>query len=500
MTRIILLLSLAAAVIAAELPESIHQWWANTQALSNDAMEGRDTGSAGYQRAAAFVVQKFKEAGLQPAGSNGFYQPVPLHEVRLMKDESSAHVTGPDGPRNLEWLRDISVGAALKMPASVKGNLVFFGSDADGVDAKDKIVVRLRTSARSGANARPNQPEGAAAVISIDSTGGPEPPRWPVAYAVTMRLKDDPLPQAPKVPTFRLNPASADKLLAGSGHTYAELKALADSGKPLPSFEIPATFEAKMKFTTRDLVSDNIIATLKGTDEQLAKQYVAVSAHLDGYGFGEPWNGDRIYNGTFDDAAYVATLIDLANELNHAENRPKRSVLFCVFTGEEKGLLGSKYFTTHLPVRQTELAADINLDQLRPIFPLRTLTTLAINDSSLGEDAKQVASQMGIRLQTDPEPERNLLRRSDHWNFMQIGVPSTGFIFGYQNGSPEEAVYRRWYAERYHSPADDLNQPWDPAAAAKFNQFFDRLVMKVADDPERPSWSPNSQFAHAPAN
>jgi Zn-dependent M28 family amino/carboxypeptidase len=109
---------------------------------------------------------------------------------------------------------------------------------------------------------------------------------------------------------------------------------------------------------------------------------------------------------------------------------------------------------------------------------------------------KQVAGTMGIRIQPDPEPERNLLRRSDHWSMMQIGVPAVGFIFGYEKGTPEEVIYRRWYAERYHSPADDLNQPWLPEAAAKFNDFFGKLVESVANAGERPQWKAGSP--HAP--
>jgi len=220
-----------------------------------------------------------------------------------------------------------------------------------------------------------------------------------------------------------------------------------------------------------------------------------VSAHLDGYGIGEPWNGDRIYNGAFDDAAYVATLIDMAQRLRETGQKLKRSLLFAVVTGEEKGLLGSKYFAAHPTIRKEQLVADINLDQLRPIFPLKTLTTLALDESTLGDTVKQVAEPMGIRIQADLEPERRLLTRSDHYSFMQIGVPAVGFIFGYEKGSPEEVVYRRWYAERYHSPADDLQQPWDPPAAAKFNDFFNRLVETLANAAARPRWKPGSAFA-----
>ena len=294
---------------------------------------------------------------------------------------------------------------------------------------------------------------------------------------------------------LRFNPESADLLLEGTGHTYQELLALRDAQKPLPWFAIPGTLKAQMKFESRDLTSDNILAVLPGSDPALAQEYVVVSAHLDGYGIGEPWGTDNIYNGAFDDAAYVATLIDMAERIHESKTKPKRSILFCVVTGEEKGLLGSKYYTAHLTIPKEQLIADINLDQLRPIFPLHTLTMLALDESSLGETAKQVGAAMDVKIQPDPEPERNLLRRSDHYNFMQIGVPSTGFIFGYVPGTPDEAAYREWYAKRYHTPLDDLNQPWVPDAAAKFNDFFNKLVATIADAPERPHWKPGSSFA-----
>jgi Zn-dependent M28 family amino/carboxypeptidase len=198
-----------------------------------------------------------------------------------------------------------------------------------------------------------------------------------------------------------------------------------------------------------------------------------------------------------DDAAYVATLLDLAAQWKSSPIKLRRSILFAVVTGEEKGLLGSQYYVAHPTVLKDSMVADINLDQLRPLFPLKLLTMLALDDSTLGDTARGVAESMGIRIQPDPEPDRNLLRRSDHINFIRIGVPSTGFIFGYQPGSPEEVIYRRWYADRYHSPSDDLKQPWDPEAAAKFNDFFRRLVETVANADERPQWKPGSKLAPA---
>jgi len=222
-------------------------------------------------------------------------------------------------------------------------------------------------------------------------------------------------------------------------------------------------------------------------------------AHLDGYGFGVPVLGDRLYNGALDDAAYVATLLDLARTQAALppHQRPKRSLLFCIFTGEEKGLLGSAYFTAHPTVPIPQIVADLNLDQLRPIFPLKILTMEGIADSTLGDTARAVAQRYSIELRPDLEPERNLFRRADNYNFVRVGVPVASFIFGYNRGTPEEATYRDWYARRYHKPQDDLSTPIDWAAAVTFNNFYRDLARAIADDPTRPAWSPTSSYAPA---
>ncbi len=494
-------LGLCCVLMATEPDQATKRWWSHVLALAGDSMEGRDTGTAAYRKAAEYVSAEFEKAGLKPAGEKGYYQTVPLHEVRLRTDRSTVALVRPGGTTKLEWLRQITTAARAGLPEKLEAPMIFAGTEpgADPAELRNKVIVQLpRTGGRG--NAAAAGPAGAAATIGIDGTTGPEPPRWPVAYSVAMTLRDG-AAAAPRQgqgaagPSFRFNPAYAELLFEGSGHTFKELMTLQSAGKPLPRFTIPATFQASMQVEQRDLESDNVLAVLPGSDAALAKEYVVVSAHLDGYGFGEPWNGDRIYNGAFDDAAYVATLIDFAQRLHESGTRLKRSILFCVVTAEEKGLYGSKYFTAHPTVPKEHMVADINLDQLRPIFPLKTLTMLAMDESTLGDTVRAVAAPMGIKIQADPEPERNLLRRSDHYSFMQIGVPSTGFIFGYQPGSPDEVVYRRWYAERYHSPADDIRQPWLPEAAAKFNDFFQNLVQTVANAADKPAWKPGSTFA-----
>lgn len=493
----IALAALCCALFATEPNDATRRWWAHVVAMGGDDMGGRDTGSEGYRKAERYVIAQFEKNGLQPAGEKGYVQTVPLHEVRLLTAESKIELVRPSGVTELHWLRQITTAARAGLPERLEAPLVFAGSDAGGAGLAGKIVVQMAAPGGRGGGRGAAPRNGAAGVIAIDSTGGPEPPRWPAAYAVSMTLRDAPAPARPAAApvTFRFDHADADLLFAGSGHTYREMLDLQAAGKPLPAFPLNATLRATMKVRSTDLESDNILAVLPGSDPVLRDQYLVVSAHLDGYGFGEPWNGDRIYNGAFDDEAYVATLIDMAERLRESGRKLKRSLLFCVVTGEEKGLLGSKYFTAHPTVPKEKMVADLNLDQLRPIFPLKILTMLALDESTLGDSARKVAEPMGITIRPDLEPERNLLRRSDHYSFMQIGVPATGFIFGYETGSPEEQVYRRWYAERYHSPKDDLEQPWDPPAAARFNDFLNRLVIELADAPGRPRWKPGSSFA-----
>ena len=487
--RYISCLCLCGALFATEPNAATKNWWVHTTALSNDSMKGREAGTEEYQRAARYVAIQFEKAGLKPAGEKGYFQGVPLHQVRFDPGVSTAELIRAGSATKLKWLQQIAFRMQEQLPGGLEAPLVFAGTGEApvGFQATGKIIVQL-----TGHTSRA-VPGGAVAMLGIDNPDAAETPRWPVQYLVSMRLAENKA-AAPSAMAFRFNPAEAEVLFAGSGHTYKELLEAARADRPLPWFELPSRLKVSLATKASDVSSDNVLAVLPGSDPALSNEYVAISAHLDGYGLGEAWGKDNIYNGSFDDAAYVATLIDFAEKLKAAGRVTRRSILFVVVTAEEKGMLGSSYYARHLTVPKDHIVANVNLDQLRPIFPLKTLTMLALNESTLGETARRVAGTMGIQIRADLEPARNLLRRSDHWNFMQIGVPAAGFIFGYEKGTPDEAAYREWYAKRYHSPLDDLNQPWLPEAADKFNMFFGALVEDIANAQEKPKWLPGSSF------
>lgn len=419
-------------------------WWAQTTALANDSMEGRDTGTEAYERAAKYVAAQFRTAGLKPAGDHGtFFQRVPMHQTADLSAADRATFAG------------------------------------------------RRLHALTGA--------GVAAILFIDNPAAIEPTYWPAAYARSVQIAP-PAPAADAPLVLRISAEAAPKLFhvaeKHSGYYFAELLRDGERGAPLPFFTLDATLHIRIATLEKDISSPNILATLPGSNPALAQEHVALSAHLDGYGYGQPVLGDRLYNGALDDAAYVATLIDLAESFRG--KGPARSLLFCIFTGEEKGLLGSVYFTTHPTVPNDSIVADLNLDQLRPIFPLKILTMEGIDDSTLGATTKNLAKSFHIEIRPDREPERNLFRRADNYSFVRIGVPIASFIFGYDPGSPEERIYRDWYARRYHKPQDDLKTPIDWEAAGTFNRFYAHLAATIANDPTRPVWLPSSAYKPKP--
>jgi hypothetical protein len=481
-------------------------WWAQTVALSNDSMEGRDTGTEAYERAAKYVADQFKAAGLKPAGENGtYFQRVPMHQIALDNDKSSVEILSPSGKSDtLHFTTDVTT-VPREQPSSIDGPMIFlgYGMPAADLDLKGKIAVFFNntpadlaptdretyTSRRLRALAQ----AGVAAVLSIDNPAAIEPFHWPAAYARSVTIAGASVSNANTPTLIRINPACLNILFAASGHSSAEIITNGGKGFPLAPFPLNQSARIRLTSTSKEISSPNILAILPGSDPKLAPEYVALSAHLDGYGYGTPVLNDNLYNGTLDDAAYVALLTELAKNLQH--KAPARSLLFCIFTGEEKGLLGSAYFTQHLTVPKENIVANLNLDQLRPIFPLNILTMEGLTDSTLGETVRTAAAQFKIEIRPDLEPERNLFRRADNYNFVRIGVPIASFIFGYDKGSPEEVIYRDWYARRYHKPQDDIKTPIDWDAAAKFNRFYTALALAIANAPTRPQWLPSSPYS-----
>jgi len=472
-------------------------WWKLVTTLSSDAMRGRDTGSPEHRRAAELVAEHFRKARLTPAGDDGtFLQRVPLHEVRVEKAGTRFDLVSADGhTMPIGFLQQITVRPTAQLPATLDAPVVFrgyCGKTEVGPDAAGKVVLCIggrRNGMPSGVERLDAvRTAGAVGLIAIDDPGfSIEPPRWPAAYARTVDLPNAPAPAATTLPVMRLDPDALAPFFAGTDRAVPALLNDAIAARPLAAVDLVVRLRATFAVTEHDYASDNVLALLPGTDPTLKAEVVVLDAHLDGYGIGEAVDGDSIYNGAFDDAAYVATLIRLAQQRNGRGYA--RSILFAAFTGEEKGLLGSRWFLANPTVPRTDLAAVITLDAIRPLFPFRALTLIGSDASTLRTQVEAAAKPMHVEVRHDRELERGMIDRTDASPFLRAGIPAVAFMFGYDAGSPEEAKFREWYRVRYHKPQDDVTQPIDMTAAADFNRFVYGLVKQVATAPVRPSMS-----------
>lgn len=495
-------------------------WWDYIKVLADDKMEGRETGSPGLKKAEAFVVEQLKKNGLQPAGVNGgFYQPVKFVSRQIVEKDCSAALIRNGKAEPLKIGEDAILSTRVDLAPHVEAPLVFVGygltvpeknyDDLAGQDLNGKVAVIFSGSPAEipGALASHYQTArerwkalrkaGAIGVISLPNPAFMDVPWSRIALnrahpSMELAGAEFNETEGEKLSMF-FNPAHADKLFAGTGHTFQEIADLGKDRKPLPHFALPVSIKARTRVDKTDIESANIVAKLPGNDPQLRNEYVVLSAHVDHIGIGEPINGDRIYNGAMDDASGDAVLLDVASSLKKNPADLKRSLLFVFVTGEEKGLLGSKYFAAHPTVDPKSMVADINVDMFLPIIPLKTLTVYGLDESSLGDLARAASQQHGISVQPDPEPLRNVFIRSDQYNFIVHGIPAVMMDVG-PTTDEQKQVRKDWLTHRYHAPSDDLQQPVDLQAAAAYEEVVRTLMIKVADDSQRPAWKENSFF------
>lgn len=256
-------------------------WWHTTEFLSSDAMEGRDTGSAAYERAAEYVAARFKQAGLQPAGEHGnYFQQVPMHEIRVTPDGTSFTLVRDDGTvRELKFLQEIDLRVKATLPKSLEAPLSFRGycSKAEATGLTGKIAVCFGTS-RAGTPSGGQQlaavrAAGAVGMVRVDDLMFTmEPPRWPDAYARSVTLQTSPGKTAGGVlsndmgafVTMRLSAPAFATMLRGSRQDATQILALGGASKPLPSFDLPERLRVKTHTVQRDISSPNVLAVLRG--------------------------------------------------------------------------------------------------------------------------------------------------------------------------------------------------------------------------------------------
>ena len=497
--------------------------------LADDLLEGRETGSRGYDIAANYVAAQFSQYRVAPKGERGSYlQQVPLRSTMLVPGSTVVELESAAGVERLVAGRDYVVAVRGGFDRSSAATpLVFAGygiregrfrhDDYARLDVKGKIVVVLQGypsnfPTEEGAhfgNAREKRKLaaqlGAVGIVVLWT------PLAEKAAPFEKNLKNTMFPSmdwinasgkassdlAGMQDSVMLGMPAARKLFSQVDVKLDDIYAAAAANKAMPHLDLKMSMRLSRKTVTRELKSANVVGMIAGSDPQLKNEYVVFSAHLDHVGQVKEKTGDNIYNGAMDNASGVATLLETARLFSQAAVKPKRSILFVALTGEEKGLLGSAYFANNPTVPAGSIVANVNLDMPLLTFDFKNVMAFGAQHSSLQGNVARALKAMGLELIADPWPEKGLFTRSDHYNFVKQGIPSIFLATGtgsFKKGEDGGRLWQEFLGKHYHEPSDDLNLPFNFDAAARFAQVNYNIGFEIANAKERPTWNQGDFF------
>ena len=498
--------------------------------LSSDLLEGRGPATRGDQLARLYLQTRLEGMGYQPAFGNGAWQQ-PFDIVGIKGQfPNSWSFQGRSARVDLAWREDyIAVSGLQSESVSVDdAELVFVGygiqapefrwDDFKGMKLTGKILVMMnndpdwdpklfagerrlyygRWTYKYESAAR----QGAAGAIIIHTTPSAGYP-WQVVQSSSGGEQFElPAGNEPRVKVKAWATEDAvRRLMKASGYDLEKLTAAARSRDFHP---VPLGIHTSISFTNKlaSLQTANVGGVLPGSDARLGMQVVVLSAHHDHFGVGEPdASGDRIYHGAVDNASGCAQVLAVAQALAALPERPRRSVLALFVAGEERGLLGSKYYVQHPTFAPGRIAADINIDGGNIFGRTRDATSIALGKSSLDEIAARAAAAQGRVLKGDQFPDRGYYYRSDQFSFARIGVPALFFddgtdFVGRPAGWGREQI-EQWELHKYHQPSDRLDGSWNFDGMIEDAQLAMLSAWLIAEADALPTWKPGDEFEAA---
>ena len=430
---------------------------AHVSFLASDSLEGRDTPSRGLDVAAEYVAAQFRGVGLQPAGDDGYFQTA--NWLLLEQPLDGFELTVEKGGRTFRLNKESAAPEASQALELSQVPVVKLspGNEVNPSEVQGKVVVLPMSMGqfRQYSTMRDSLRSAKPALLIVVSSGGPRRDR-------PARLKDPTDP--PSIPSVTVRDADVFK-------AFSDLK----SGpvEATASVRLPAPIERPAKLK-------NVIGVLPGSDPSLKDTYVLVTAHYDHVGMRPNGEGDRIFNGANDDASGTASVIEIASALSKLKEKPKRSIVFMAFFGEEKGLLGSRYYGKHpvFPVAKT--VADVNLEQLgRTDAPegseVSSLTFTGFDYSDVPEYFKMAGEETGVRVWKHESQSDPFFARSDNQALADLGVPAHTVCVAYS------------YPD-YHQPGDEWPKI-DYANMAKVDRTLALGILEIAGDREGPRWN-----------
>lgn len=513
--------SASATQPAAEAVFTAEAMSAHVRFLADDLLEGRLTGSRGYNLAAAYVAARFEAMGLKPAVDGGWFQQVPFAESRLVSNKPPSLTIGG---KTFTHPADALMGPSFTQPSeSLEGEVIFAGfcfdkrdqgfDDFAGLDVKGKIVACLTgfpkgTPSDVGAHladqkSRMAEARGAIGVLNVPTIEFFETLPWSklieyidVPALTWKRAEGTPYVDAPGIRIGALlNTAASEALFTGAPKPLKDVLAEANQPGAKPkgfALRQPVTFERHSQF--RELQSANVLGVLPGADPAIANEFVVLMGHLDHVGVNAAKSGDQIFNGAMDNAAGIAAMLEVARALAESPKKPRRSILFAAVTGEEQGLLGSAYLAKHPVTPKGSVVAVVNLDMPVLLYEFVDVVAFGAEHSTLGRIVEQATARANVKTSPDPLPAEGLFTRSDHYNFVKEGVPSVFLMTGFGNDGGK--IFGEFLATHYHQPSDQPDLPFNWAAGAKFARINYLIAREIADQAERPRWYRDSFFGN----
>jgi Zn-dependent M28 family amino/carboxypeptidase len=497
--------------------------------LADDLLEGRETGTRGYDIAARYVAAQFMQLGLKPAGDPGSYlQTVPLRGGTVVPNAAVFEIQRPAGTQAFVSLREFLMGPRLWADhVDVTAPLAFVGygvtaprfqhDDYSGLDVSGKIVVWIsgrpkQFPTEEGAHyasgltkVRLAARHGAVGWIQLQTPEGEK--RSPFARSALsngqqiidwVRADGRGSRDLPGVRGSALvSAAAAPQLFSEVAVSAADVFAADQAGQPLPRLNLKLSARLAQSTRRTDLTSANLVGLVEGSDPVLRNEYVVFTAHLDHLGIRPSMTGDTILNGAMDNASGVATLLEVARLTAALDIKPKRSMLFVALTGEEKGLTGSSYFAAMPTVPATAMVTNVNLDMPNLLIDFNEVVAFGAERSSIKGAAMRAAAATKVTLVPDPSPEQGNFTRSDHYSFVQQGVPSIYMNVGNGSFDPTEDGRKsseRFLREHWHRPSDDMKLPFNWGAAVRFTRLNYLMGLDIANDLERPRWNEGDFF------
>ena len=501
-----------------------------TRELSLDSYEGRAPGSVGEEKTVAYLIAKYKAAGLEPGNNGSWTQDVPLIEITA-KNVSALTIADRSGKAmSFAYGNEYVIGSYRETPKTdiKQSEMVFVGhgivapekgwNDYAGVDVKGKTVVVMindpdfenegldgpfggkamtyygRWTYKFEEAAR----QGAAAVLIIHDTA-PAAYGWNVvnsSWTGTQFLaqsKDGGKSQTQA--NGWIQKSVAKEIFAAAGQNLDKQMAAA---KQKGFKAVPLNLTASMNFEN-DIArkaSKNVIGVMKGTKRP--DEYVLYTAHWDHLGrCTAAADGDDICNGAVDNATGTAALVALAEGFAKA-GAPERSVVFLAVTAEESGLLGSKFYAENpiFPLSQT--VGGVNMDAFSMSGPAKNLTVIGKGKSQLDVYLEAAAKSEGRTPETEPTPEKGFYYRSDHFSFAKLGVPMVYFEGGDDlvtgGKAAAMAAAEDYEKNRYHAPGDEFDEKWDWSGVMSDLKLYYRVGRMLAMTDAWPNWNDGDEF------